>query len=91
MVKTGVDSTGINIIAKAQLLNAAQALKIGMLDNIKYQLVRNGDKPMHRVVEYFAFVHCGCEEKPNWRENEFLAYKVIKYQVKKFLARFFLS
>ena len=57
MVKTGVYGPGINIIAQAQLLNPPQALKVGMLNNIKYQLVRNGYKSVHRVVKYFAFVH----------------------------------
>ncbi len=63
MMKARVNSTGINIIAQAQLLDSAQTLKIRMLYNIKQQLVRNGNKTVHGVVEYFAFVHWGSEEK----------------------------
>ena len=57
MVKAGVYGTGVYVIAQSQLLNTAQALKIRMLDYIKYQLVRYGNKAIHRVVEYFAFVN----------------------------------
>src|ERR1043165_4085057 len=62
VMKAGMDSTGINIIAKAQLLYAAQTLEIRMLYNVKNQLMGNGNKTMHRVVEYFALIHW-CEER----------------------------
>lgn len=56
MMKTRVQRTRIDIITQAQLLYPAQPLKVAVFHNIEYQLVRNGDEPIHRVVEYFAFV-----------------------------------
>ena len=70
MVKAGVYGPLVNIIAQAQLLNPPQALKVWVLNNIKYQLVRNGYKSVHRVVKYFAFVHYAREENPYWGKME---------------------
>ena len=57
MMKTGMYGTGVNIIAQCQLLYPAQALKIGVLYNIKNQFVWYGNKTVYRVVKYFALVH----------------------------------
>ena len=59
MVKTGVNSAGIHIIAKAKLLYAAQTLKIRMLNNIEHQRMRYGDKTMNRVIKNLALIHTG--------------------------------
>jgi hypothetical protein len=56
MMKASVVGARIYISAEAKLLDAAYALEIWMLDNVKYQLMRNGNKTMHGVIEYLALV-----------------------------------
>jgi hypothetical protein len=47
----------INQITQPKLLNVAQALKIGVLDDIIDQLASNGYKAINRIVDDFLFVH----------------------------------
>jgi hypothetical protein len=56
VMKTRMIGTGIYIAAKAQLLDAPETLEIRMLYDIEYELMRNGDKAMHRVVKYLALI-----------------------------------
>ena len=44
-------------MGKPKLRNAAQALKIRMLDKIKDQLIRNGDEPVNGIIENFVFIN----------------------------------
>lgn len=62
MMKAGMYSAGVNIFAKAKLLYTAQPLKVRMLQYIEHQRVWYSNKPVYRVVKYFALVHGG-EEK----------------------------
>ena len=43
-------------MSQAQLSNATEALKPSMLNQIKNQGMRNGDKPIYGIVEYFLFI-----------------------------------
>ena len=58
MMEARVVSTRIYIITQAQLLYAAQALEVGMLYDIKDNVMRNGDKAMHRVIKGLALIVC---------------------------------
>jgi hypothetical protein len=57
MVKTRMLCAWINQITQPKLLNVAQALKIGVLDDIIDQLASNGDEAINRIVDDFLFVH----------------------------------
>ena len=56
MVKTGMQCSGINEVRHAQLLNIAQALKIGMFYQVENQVGRYADEPVNRVVNYLLFI-----------------------------------
>jgi hypothetical protein len=51
MVKPGVMGPGIHQIGKTHLGNAPEALKVGMLNDLKNQWVFNGYKPINRVIK----------------------------------------
>jgi hypothetical protein len=63
MRKAGMQSPGVYQVGKAQLLDAPKPLKIRVLDQVEYQVVRNGNETINRVVEYFAFVDEGRQRK----------------------------
>lgn len=50
-------SAWINQITQPKLLNVAQALKIGVLNDVINQLVSDGDEAINRIVDDFLFVH----------------------------------
>jgi hypothetical protein len=52
-----MNGSRMNIIAQPKLLNPAQPLKIGMLYDIEYQFMRNGNETMNGIVEYLALIH----------------------------------
>lgn len=56
MVETGVIRPWINEMAHAELLDAAQALKVAVLDKIVDDFVADSNKSVHWVVEYLSFV-----------------------------------
>ena len=59
VMKTGMQRAGIYQVRHAQLLNVPQPLKIGMFNKIEYQLRRDTDKAVNRIVNYFLFVQYG--------------------------------
>ena len=56
MMETRVQRSRLNHFRQAQLLNAAKALKVGMVDDVEQELRRNCYKAVNRVVEYFFLV-----------------------------------
>jgi hypothetical protein len=56
MLKSAVIGTGINKICKAQLLDVPEALKPGMLNNIKNNVARYTDKSIYRIVYDLALI-----------------------------------
>ena len=56
MMETRMQRPGVNHLRKAQLLNAAQALEVGMVDDVEQELRRNCYKAVNRVVEDFFLV-----------------------------------
>ena len=46
----------INEVGKSELANAAQALNIGVVHEVKTQLMLNGDESVDRIVKNFVFV-----------------------------------
>ena len=56
-MKTCMLCTWIHQITQPKLLNVAQALKIGVLDDIIDQLASNGYEAINRIVDDFLFVH----------------------------------
>lgn len=56
VVKARVIGARIHIVGQAQLSDSAQALKIRMLNQVKYQLVGNRDESVNRIVENLVFV-----------------------------------
>jgi hypothetical protein len=56
MLKARVLCRGVNKVGKAKLFNVAKPLKPGVLQYIEYQLPRNFDETVNRVVDYFPFV-----------------------------------
>jgi len=55
MMEPGVQCPRIYKVRKAQLFDAAQPLKIWMLDDIEDQFIVHRDKTIYRIVEYFSF------------------------------------
>ena len=59
--QTCVNSARIDEIAHTQLLDAPQSLHIRMTQDVEQRICRNPDKPVHRVIDYFAFIaHFQC-------------------------------
>jgi len=58
MVKTGMQRAGVNQVRHAQLFDIAQTLKVRMLNKVKYQLGRDTDEPVNRVVNDLLFIQC---------------------------------
>jgi hypothetical protein len=56
VMKTRVIGTWIYIAAKTQLLYAPETLEIRVLYDIKYELMRNGNKAVDRIVKYLALI-----------------------------------
>jgi len=56
MVKTCVKGTWVHQVSEPQLLDSPQSLKIRMLDDLKYQIIWDGDKPIQWIVDYFIFI-----------------------------------
>ena len=56
MVETRVVGTRVHIVAHAQLLDAAQALKVAVFDKIVDDFVADCNKSVHWVVEYLSFI-----------------------------------
>ncbi len=54
MLKTIVNSSGINQVTQSQLADAAQTLEGGMIDELKNKRMANGDKTVDRIVDYFS-------------------------------------
>lgn len=52
----GVNSARIDEIAHAQLLDATQTLHVRMAQDIEQRICRNPDKPVHRIIDYLAFI-----------------------------------
>jgi predicted metal-dependent phosphoesterase TrpH len=88
-----MQSTGVHVRGKPQLTNAAQPLKVRVIDEFEQQSVRHGNKTVHRVVENFpACVHPAgvCTKVHLWRwcnNNVFLkAYKKLQPHIKPYLS-----
>ena len=47
----------------AQLPNSPQALKIGVFNEVKQDIVWQGKEAIQRVVDIFAFVQVDCKTK----------------------------
>ena len=60
VAETAVHRPRIDQIGEAQLLDGALALKIGMFDDVVYQIVVYTQKPVNGIVDYLAFV---CHER----------------------------
>ena len=56
MMKTCVQSTGINQICEAKLLYSPQALKITMLNDVEDEIVGYIDESVNRIIKNFLFV-----------------------------------
>ena len=56
MMKTGMQSAGINQVRHAQLFDVTQPLEIRMLDKIENQVWRDTYKAVNRVVNYFLLI-----------------------------------
>ena len=57
-MKAGMQRTGIYQVGHAQLLDITQALKEGVLNQIKHQLGWDTDETVNRVVYNFLFIQC---------------------------------
>jgi len=51
MLKPGMLRGRIGKVSEPELLYPAKPLKIGMLDHIEDQGIRNGDESIHRIVD----------------------------------------
>ncbi len=56
MVEPGMQSSRIDQVCHAQLLDIPKSLEIWMGDQIKYNGRRNTDKAIYRIIYYFLFV-----------------------------------
>lgn len=56
MMETGMVRPRVNVMAHAQLLDAAQALKVTMLYEVVNDFVADGNKSIHGVVKYLSFI-----------------------------------
>ena len=54
--KAGVESTGEDQVGQADLLDATEPLKIGVLDDVKMQFVGDADKSIDWIVDDFFLV-----------------------------------
>src|ERR1035437_4100760 len=60
MLKSCMQSSGINQWCKSQLSDAAKSLKKRMFYNVKCKFIGYSNKSMNRIVEYFSFIGCSC-------------------------------
>ena len=61
MLKTGVQCTGIDEMCETKLFDPPQPLKVRVLDKVEYQVRRNCDKSVNRIVYYLSFIcHALC-------------------------------
>ena len=51
MVKTCVQGSGINKIRQPQLLDPAQALKVGVLKQLEHQFIRHRNETVNGIIE----------------------------------------
>ena len=56
MVEAGVIGARINQIAQSKLPNSTQALKVGVLNEIKNAFCRDRNETVDRIVEEFELV-----------------------------------
>ena len=63
VMESRVVGARIHIISQAELGDPAQALEVRMLNQIEYQLVRNRDESVNRVVENLVFIENGQVER----------------------------
>ena len=63
VVKARMVRARVDKVCHTQLLNATQALVVGMLYQRKYQIVRYLYKPVYRVVYYFILFQWGKGKK----------------------------
>ena len=70
VVKTGVQSAGINKIGEAKLPDAAQTLEIRVFNNFENQTRWNGDEPVNGIVEdFFLAQNCVRNESAKMRKG----------------------
>lgn len=62
MMEAGMQRTRIYKVGKAELFNVAKPLKIRMLNNVKHQVIGDGDKPINGVINDFLFVQNRCKK-----------------------------
>jgi hypothetical protein len=77
MLKPAVIGSGVNEACQSKLLYISQTLKPGMLNNIKYQIARQADKSVNRIIYNFPFVGFVCHSENLWptklyKKNAFL-------------------
>ena len=56
MMKTGMQSAGIDQMSHPQLFDMAQPLDVRMLDQIKDKIRRNGNETIDRIINNFFLV-----------------------------------
>ena len=62
MVESGVYGSGVNQVCKPKLLNAPESLKVGMLNQIKQELIGDRHKPINGIVNNFLFIQAGSQD-----------------------------
>jgi len=69
MVKTSMQSAGINQVRHAQLFDVSQPLKIGVCYQVEDQFGWDGDKAVYRIVYNFLFIQCGYIQCKNVKQR----------------------
>ena len=57
VVEAGMQSAGIYHVGETELLYSSESLKVGMLNDVEDQFVRNCNKTKYRVVDYLVLVY----------------------------------
>lgn len=60
MMESSMVGTRVYQFCQAHLLDSSESLKIGVIDDVKYQLTPYGDEPINRVVDNLSFVQVMC-------------------------------
>ena len=56
MLKSCMHSGWINIMRQSQLHDSSQPLKPWMFNEIKNEIVRDGDQPINRIADYLTLI-----------------------------------
>src|SRR5210317_518136 len=88
MMKARMGSSWVHPITHSQLTDSSQPLKIGMLNNIIYELARNSKKSVKRVVDYLILVLRHVKAKlrfliPN--EDSFRIWSTLPHLIQEYL------